>query len=169
MATLTRGLTKIEYGTIAVDGGVATSWTVLGKTDADSTANFGQADATETNFMSIEDDQPVDKDITPGAITLTYSLLNPDPDKMLILFGGAVTGSGTSKVWEAPVQAAVIYKSWKITPKSGDIITIVKGQTSAKVNFDLTKTGKMVVDISIAVLAPDKAATGPYTLGPKVS
>ena len=165
---LTRGLTKIELSDIAEDGGVGTDFEQLGLTDADSTANFGQADATETLFMAAESDQPVDKDVTPGAITLTYSLLDPDPDKMVVLFGGSATGTGSAKVWSAPLQVQTIEKSVKITPKKGMVITVVRGQLSAKVNFDLQKTGKMVIDVSIAVLLPNKAATAPWTLGPTV-
>lgn len=166
---LTRGLSKIEYGDIAGDGGVATVWTQLGLTDADSTASLTQADPTETLFMAAESDQPVDKDVTPGATTLVFSLLESDPDKLLILFGGAVTGTGSAKVWSAPLQATTIEKSWKITPKKGKIITIVRGQLSAKINYDLQKTGKFVVDISVAVLLPTKAATAPISIGPEVS
>ena len=165
---LTRGLTKIELSDIATDGGVGTTFATLGFTDADSTASFTQADATETLFMAAESDQPVDKDVTPGAITLAYSLLDPDPDKMVILFGGTVTGSGSAKVWSAPLQSVTIEKSVKITPKKGMVITVVRGQLSAKINFDLQKTSKMVVDISIAVLVPTKSATAPFTLGPTV-
>jgi hypothetical protein len=167
---LTRGLSKLEYGDIAGDGGVATSWTEIGLIDADSTAALTQADATETLFMAAQSDQPVDKDVTPGALTLNISLLESSPDKLLTLMGGSVTGSTeANKVWSAPLQAQVIYKSWKITPKKGKIITIVKGQLSSKINFDLQKTGKFVADVSIAVLLPDKAATAPISVGPEVS
>lgn len=165
---VTRGLSKIEYGT-PVSGGVATSWTEIGYVDADSTANITQADSTETVFTAANADDPIDKDVTPGARTMVFSLLDSDPDKLVILFGGTVTGSGSSKVWKAPRQAVTIEKSWKITPKKGQIITIPRGQLSAKINHDMQKTGKFVVDISVAVLLPEDGTTEPISVGPTVS
>jgi len=166
---VTRGTSDVQIGTIAVDGGVATTFTSIGAIYADSTAALTQADATTKDFMSIQSDQPLDKDVTPGALTMTISLMNVTADDMVILFGGAVTGSTeANKVWVAPLQAVTIEKSVKIVPKKGKIITIVRAQLSSKANFNLQKDGLYLVDVLLSVLQPTKSATGPWSFGPEV-
>ncbi|KAA6441470.1 hypothetical protein FEM33_01675 [Dyadobacter flavalbus] len=166
---LTRGTSDVQIGDISEDGDVATEWTTIGKIYADSTAQLLDGDDTTKDFNSIQDDQPVDRDVTPGPTNITLSLMDLTAANLQLFFGGTVTGTTeANKVWTAPRQKPVIYKSLKIIPKKGKIITIVKAQISAKKNFNLQKDGLFLGDLNIAVLTPDKPEIGPYTIGPEV-
>jgi len=168
MAAITRGVGKIEIGTIAVDGGVATTWATLGYTDRDSTAALTEEDPTREELFALEVDTAVDVDTTGGAITLTYSILNPDTATLAALWGGTVTGTGNAATWSRPGTAVSLEKSVKITPKKGLTITIVRGSVVPKLNFDLTKAGKFVIDIVVTVLQPTKANVDPVLFGPLI-
>ncbi|WP_138481537.1 hypothetical protein [Dyadobacter bucti] len=166
---VTRGTSDVEFGDIAEDGGVATVWETVGAVYADETASLTQADPTTKDFMSIQSDQPLDKDVTQGALTLNMSVMDMTPDKMVDYFGGAVTGSGDAKVWEAPLQAQTIEKSIRIVPKKGFYLTFVRVQISAKAAYNLQKDGLFTAQLLLSVLKPDKANTGPWKFGPKVA
>jgi len=169
MAGTTRGTSDVFVAPIASDGGVGTVWTSFGKIYADSTAALTQADATTKDFNSIQDDQPVDKDVTPGALTMQISLMEVTTDKLLELFGGTVTGTTeATKVWSAPLQAVTIERSMKIQPKKGKIITFVRMQLSSKANYNLTKEGILLVDVLCSVLTPTKSNTPAWSVGPEV-
>jgi len=165
----TRGTSKIEVAPLAGDKGVGTVWTDLGNISADSTAQLLQGDPTTKEFFSITSDQPIEKDVTPGSLVLTLSVMDVTAANLERLIGGASTGTTeANKVWSAPLQATVIEQSVKITPKKGKIITIVRAQFSGKVNFSLQKDGLFLIDLIISVLLPEKANTAPYTIGPEV-
>jgi len=166
---VTRGTSDVYIAPIASDGGVGTVWTSFGKIYADSTAAVTQADPTTKDFNSIQDDQPVDKDVTPGAITMQLSLMEVTTATLLENFGGTVTGTTEAeKVWSAPLQAVTIEKSMKIEPKKGKIITFVRMQLAPKANFNLTKDGLFLIDVLCSLLTPAKANTSPWSVGPEV-
>jgi hypothetical protein len=167
---VTRGTSDVFIAPIASDGGVGTAWASIGAIYADETAALAQADPTTKEFKSIQSDQPLDKDITQGAITVQLSLMNVTVDDLLLLMGGTVTGTTeANKVWSAPLQAVTIEKSLKIVPKKGKIITFVRMQLSSKSSFNLQPDGLYLVQVLCSVLQPTKPNTLPYTFGPDVS
>ncbi|MDQ6482221.1 hypothetical protein [Dyadobacter sp. LHD-138] len=169
MGQITRGLGKIEIGEIAADGGVATVWERLGDTDRDSTAVISEEDPTRDELHALEYDAAADVDITEGAITVSWTLLNADLAALAVLWGGAVEGVGAAQTWERSGVANSLERSIKVTPKKGYVITVVRASIVAKINYDLTKPGKMAVDIVATIMQPTKADTKPVKFGPLVA
>lgn len=162
--TRTLGLTKIEVGAIAGDGGVSTTFAALGVTYKD-TAELTQEDPEVTEHNSEENDEPEEVITTKGKTTLKWSIIDTTPTTLASILGGTATGVAPNDKWEAPATAADIEKSIKITPKRGKTITIVRAKIVAKINYKLAKTGIFMVDITATVLTPTKANTPAITVG----
>ncbi|QDK80831.1 hypothetical protein EXU85_20350 [Spirosoma sp. KCTC 42546] len=161
MALYTIGITSITVGAIAGDGGPGTSLTSLGYT-LEKTAKLNQADATVTEFKVEEVDAAVYTKSTPGAITLTWSLANPDVDTMIAVFGGTASGTSPARVWNMPASVVAIEQTIKIIPSDGfKAITIPRGQLTAKLNGELTRDTLFVLDITVTALQPTKSGVGP--------
>jgi hypothetical protein len=167
---MTKGVVSIAMGALASDGGPGTVLTTLGNTDASATNNFTQEDPTITDHMALESDDPIDQDIVAGAKNFQFTLLDPNPDSMVRVLGGTVSGAGTAadpKKWEAPISMPDIEQTVKLTVKKGLNLTINRGKVTAKINHDLAKSGgKLSVDIRVRVLTPTKVGVPPCTYGP---
>jgi len=167
--TLTLGVSAIEMGPIASDGGPGTALTPLGLTDADSTNSFTQEDATTTDYNALESDTPVYQKSIAGKSTLIFTLLDPDPDSMVRVMGGTATGTAPNKSWNMPRGAVNIEQTVLLKSEIGMWLTIPRGKVTAKINHDLSKTGgKLAIDISVVVLIPTKAGVAPAIYGPAV-
>jgi|WetSurMetagenome_2_1015567.scaffolds.fasta_scaffold00003_155 hypothetical protein len=160
----TLGLTSIEIGDVAVDGGMGTVLAVLGKTYKD-TAELMGADPEIFEHRSEESDDPEETVETKGKITLKWSIMDSDADTLVKVLGGTSTGTAPNKIWSAPATAPNVEKSVKITPKSGKIINIVRTKIVAKPNYKLAKNGIFLVDIIATILTPTKAATASWSVG----
>lgn len=164
---ITTGVQAIAMGPIAVDGGMGTSLTTLGYTDADATNNFTQDDPTIQDFTALEVNDPIFRKKIDGAKNLRFTILDPDPDAMVRVLGGSVSGSAPNKTWSAPLVDAAIEQSVEITPDVGLTLSIVRGYVTAKINHDFSKTtGKLAVDVIVSILTPKKAGVAPFNYGP---
>jgi len=165
---ITRGLSKIEVGVLAGDGGPGTSLNTLGFTDRDSAVTLIEEDPTIDRLYSHEEDDPLDTEITAGAKTLLFTLVDPDPDALASVFGGSATGSGTGATYDFPDTKEILIRTVKITPRKGMIITIPRGALYGKINADFARSGKFAVDIVVEVTKPTKAGVAPMIFGPDV-
>ncbi len=157
----TYGLTSVEFGDVATDGGVATTFETKGLTFKDS-FEIASADADVQEFMSEENDDPEISISTQGKKIYKFQLMNPGLDELAYFLGGTVV-TGPPKVWQAPDQTPVIEKSVKITPKKGHILTITRAKITAKESGKYSKTGLAQLDITVTVMKPTKAATPSMT------
>jgi hypothetical protein len=154
-------------GPVASDGGPGTALTTLGKTDASATNGFTQDDPTETNYESLEDDDPVDVETTPGAKNLRFTILDPIPENMVRVLGGTTSGTAPDLTWEAPDSMPDIEQTVSVVVKKGLSLTVPRGKVTAKVNHDFSKNGgKLAVDVVVRVLTPRKAGVKPFSYGP---
>lgn len=153
MGKITIGLSKIEIGDIAVDGGMGTSLAQLGYTYKDS-CSLVTADPETTEHYAEEVDDPVVSFDKVGKTTLSFQVMNPDVDTLQTLLGG--TGNTTSGVWSAPATIPVIEKSVKITPTQGLYFEIPRMKLTAKINANFGKSGIFLIDVVGTVLAPTK-------------
>ncbi len=160
----TLALLKIEISDIAGDGGLGTSFAVLGKTYKD-TAELMGADPEVFEHNSEESEDPEEMVTHKGKVTIKWSIMDTDADTLVKVLGGTSTGTAPNKIWSAPDQAPSIEKSIKITPKSGKVINIVRTKLVAKPNYKLASNGIFLVDITATILAPTKAATASWQVG----
>lgn len=164
---ITRGVLSIAFGPIASDGGPGTDLTPFGKTDASATNSFTEDDPTETNYESLEDDDPIDVEVTRGARNLNITVLDITPANMVRALGGTLTGTAPNQTWNAPANMPSIELTAVVTTKQGMSLTIPRGKVTARINHDLSKNGgKLAVDVTVRVLVPTKAGVAPAMYGP---
>ncbi len=161
----TLGLKKIEIGDIASDGGVSTNFQVIGVTYKD-TAELTQEDPELTEHYSEENDEPEEVISAKGKTAIKWSIMDSDPDTLVDVLGGEVTGAVGSEVWEAPAASVDIEKSIKITPKKGRVIIVPRARLVSKINYKLARTGIFLVEITATVLTPTKAGVAPMSMAP---
>ncbi len=153
------GLASIKLGAIAGDGGIGTSLTVLGVTYQD-TAELVREDPEITEIYSEENDEPEEVLETKGPALVRWSIMNVDPDEVVRVLGGEVTGTAP-KVYNSPVSKAPIELSIEIVTRSGLKIEIPRAKINAKENFQFRKKGVLLIDIEARILTPTKSNTSP--------
>lgn len=164
---ITRGLDKIEVGDLAGDGGPGTTLAALGYSDRDSAVTLIEEDPTVDRLYAHEIDEPLDTEVTGGAKQLLFTLVDPDLAALAAVFGGTITGTGSTATYEFPSTKTILEQTVKITPRKGYIITITRGALYGKINADFAKAAKFAVDIVVDALQPTKAGIGPITFGPE--
>lgn len=167
MGKITRGLDKIEVGDVAVDGGPGTSLATLGFTDRDSPVTMVEADPTIDRLYAHEIDTPLDTEVTGGESPFIFTVVDPDLATMAEIFGGTVTGTGSTATYSMPSTKVIKRQTVKITPKKGLIVTIVDGAMYGKINGDWAKAGKVAIDVVVEPQQPTKADTDPIIWGPE--
>jgi hypothetical protein len=155
---VTLGLVGIEYADIATDGGVGTSFSAVAKTYRNS-CNIAHEDSQVTEFLSEEDDEPIEALVSPGRKIYTYQVMNTDPEVQQFFMGGTVdAASGNDPaVWHAPDVMPTIEKSVKFIPKAGPTLTITRARITAKESGQYSREGIGLIDITVRVLKPKKA------------
>lgn len=160
------GLTKIEIGTIAADGGIATTWTQIGDTEQGS-ATFTEEEGTLQEFFTEESDEPVFIGRSqPGAKTFVFSTNNLSTTQLALLKGGTAAGDGTTTplTWEAPEVEPEVEKSVRLTLRTGQIIEIVRSKLVSTLDWNLGKESLGKVTVSCTILKPTKANTKSFKL-----
>jgi hypothetical protein len=164
----TLGLAKIEIGAIAADGGMGTTLTVWGQT-LQGTCNVTQDDPETTDFYAEEVDDPVVSISKRGKTTVVFSVMNPDVAALEKFFGGSVDSQVTPPTWKAPANLPAIEKSLKITPQIGLIWEFPRVKITAKLNGQFSRENIFVIEVSGAVLQPEKSGEPPYSAYPITS
>lgn len=160
---ITAGLTKIEIGEIAVDGGMSTTLETICYTK-DGGVKLVVEDPQVTEFIPEELDDPIDSISKKGKTTIEWTLLDPDADALVAVMGGtAVAG-----VWSQPRTQPTIEKSLKITPNKGLVVACPRVSIVGKIDAEFSKKGSFSVVVKATVMAPTKANTEPLTATPLV-
>jgi hypothetical protein len=156
----TIGLSKIEVGNIAGDGGMGNALAQLGYTNKDS-CSLTQEDPEKTDFFAEEVDDAVVSISRGGKTTFNFAVMSPDVNVLASLLGGTVVagGGGDPDVWNAPDSIPVIEKSVRITPNQGLVFEIPRMNIVAKINGQFSKSNVFVVEVTGTVLQPTKANT----------
>ncbi|MCF0190188.1 MAG: hypothetical protein HUJ96_02880 [Marinilabiliaceae bacterium] len=147
------GLSKIEIGDIAEDGGMGTNLSQLCLCTEDSCV-LSQEDNNVTEIYAEEVDDPVVVINKFGKMTLAFSGMDFDPETLVKFMGGTVSEDG--KTWNAPNTVPTIEKSIKITPKQGVAVSIPRASITAKINAELKKTSLSQFDVVATILNPSK-------------
>lgn len=162
MEQVTLGLSKIEMGDIAADGGPAADADLeqVGTELAGSTT-YDTADGTEVNVNSDVQDDPLFSVTRRGATTFNWEIASYDPDTQKAYMGGTVvTDDETSKkTWQEPDNQVVQEKTIRITSEFGLVATITRASVTAKMTGKFSRDGQEVMRIAVTakVLKPTKA------------
>ena len=162
--TYTIGLSKIEVGVIAEDGGMGKALDVLGYTYQD-TCTMTQEDPETTDHYAEEVDDPVISISRGGKTNFNFSIMNPSVTVLADLLGGVGTpGTGsTPDKWEAPDKIPVVEKSVRITPEQGLKFEIPRMKLVSKINATFSKSGILLIEVAGTVLQPTKTGTKKIT------
>lgn len=162
--TYTIGLSKIEVGTIAEDGGMGETLDVLGYTYQD-TCTMTQEDPETTDHYAEEVDDPVISISRGGKTNFNFSIMNPSVTVLADLLGGVGTpGTGsTPDKWEASDKIPVVEKSVRITPEQGLKFEIPRMKLVSKINATFSKSGILLIEVAGTVLQPTKTGTKKIT------
>ena len=156
---ITLGLSKIEVGTIANDGDIASTFEQLGYTYQDS-CTMTQDDPETNEFYAEEEDDPVAAISKGGKINFAFQLMNPSPEALVALMGGTASKSvntlDDNDTWEAPNSIAQVEKSVRITPIQGYRLDVPRMKLTAKINAEFKKSGLFLIDVAGTVLVPTK-------------
>ena len=158
------GVSKIEIGDIAADGGVATTFAALGGTYKD-TASFRQEAGEDIEHEIEESDDPAE--VVPGTkkSTVAWGIIDFTPATLVKALGGTVTGTAPNEKWDAPATSSIIEKSVKITPKKGAPITMPRVALKGVIDYEAARAGIAKVLITGKVLTPTKAGVAPISVG----
>lgn len=167
MAKYGNALTKVEFADIAGDGGIGTVWAELGSTLRDSMKWTG-AEGTKTEFFIEEQTDPVLSKTQKGSDVIDWVCVDISPTKMQEMFGGTVTGTGTSGdpyIYSAPVGGVVAReKSVRITNGEGDQFQIVRASIFPLFNSAFAAGQIAQIQIKATILTPTKANTPAWSI-----
>ena len=162
---ITMGLSKIEVGTPAVDGDVATSFATLGYTDTDS-CEITVDDPEETEVTAEEVDDPFYVMRKAGKTSITFNVLNPSVDTLVKVCGGT---KGNSGEFEMPDTLPDIELSVKITPQTGFIGLFPRVSIVGKLSGKYAKSEPLKLTVTGTVLTPTKLGVPKATYTPITS
>lgn len=153
--TTTRGLQKIEFGTIPTDGGITNQWFRLGYTRRE-TFTFNSEDGDTTDFYSEESDTAIDSITVPGKESFEFDLMNFNLETLQKLFGGTIKGTGDEAIYCAPNKIEAKEWSCKITPEKGYIFAYPRVSIMPKLSGSFTKNELMQIHLVCTILEPTK-------------
>ena len=142
MATLfTYGLAEIQFNGVKV-----------GMTYRD-TARMTQDDPEVTDHFEEGMANPAVSVETKRIPRLEFAVMNPDAQFLQTHLGG--TYDSTTKTWSFDGSETVADGEWTVLPKKGfESITINKGKANAKLDFDISDKGLLLVRFVITPLDP---------------
>lgn len=155
------GLSKIEIGTMAADGDVATTFETLGYTDTDS-CEITVDDPEETEVTAEEVDDPIYVIRKAGKTSIAFNVLNPSVDVLKKVCGGTATAGSYS----LPDKLPTIEVSVKITPTVGFVVTYPRVSIVGKISGKYAKSEPLKLSVSGTVLTPTKAGVAKGTFAP---
>lgn len=161
----TLGLSQIEAGAIAADGGMGTTLATLGYTYQD-TCKMTQEDPETTDHYAEEVDDPVVSISRGGKTNFAFSIMDPSVTVLANLLGGKATegnGSTTQDKWEAPDSIPTVEKSIRITPQQGLKFEIPRMKLVSKINAEFSKKGILLIEVAGTVMQPTKSGTAKMT------
>ncbi len=156
MGFVSLGLSEIQVGAIAADGGEATSYSKIGKT-YQNTCKLQQEKADVTEHYEEGQSAPEVRKKKKKVPILTFSIMDPDPTFLQAYLGGEVTGTGDDMEWSWSDTDEDIEASIRVIPEIGLVYTIPRADIEAVINADMSAQGINLVDFTVTPLKPKKA------------
>ncbi len=156
MSLISLGLSEIQVGKIAADGGEATSYTKIGKT-YQNTCKLQQEKADVTEHYEEGQAAPEVRKKKKKVPVLTFSIMDPDVNFLKEYLGGSVSGTGESAVWSWSDTDVDVEASIRVIPEVGLVYTIPRADIEAVLNADMSSQGINLVDFTVTPLKPTKA------------
>lgn len=156
MSLISLGLSEIQVGKIAADGGEATDYSKIGKT-YQNTCKLQQETADVTEHYEEGQAAPEVRKKKKKVPVLTFSIMDPDPTFLKEYLGGTVAGTGDDMEWSWSDTDEEIEASVRAIPEVGLVYTIPRADIEAVLNADMSSQGINLVDFTVTPLKPKKA------------
>ena len=158
------GLTSFKFK--AVGGSALAS---LGKILIGTCKFTGEAPKRSEFYAAQNPDFPaITFNENSGLQKIEFTLMEIDPDILVILFGGAATGTAPNKSYAAPRVVADVHGSAELITESGLKLTIPKAALSANFNWDISRTAVSQIAVTLLIELPDLVTDMPYTIARNV-
>lgn len=156
MGVISLGLSEVQVGAIAADGGEATDYAKIGKT-YQNTCKLVQEKADVTEHYEEGQSAPEVRKKKKKVPILTFSIMDPDPTFLKAYLGGTTSGTGEDMEWSWSDTDEDIEASIRVIPEVGLVYTIPRGDIEAVLNADMSSQGINLVDFTVTPLKPTKA------------
>jgi hypothetical protein len=156
MGVISLGLTEIQVGAIAADGGEATTYTKIGKT-YEKTCKLAQDKSDTQEFYEEGRSVPEVRTKKKKVPILTFSIMDPDPTFLKAYLGGTTSGTGDDMEWSWGDADEYIEASIRAIPEMGLVYTIPRADIEAVINAEMSSQGIHLVDFTVTPLKPKKA------------
>lgn len=117
------------------------SWEEQPLTLRDDEVSLVEADETESELLSHENDTPEDVDYSGGAITVTGAFIKQTYAQLVTTLGGTVTGTGETAKYMHAAKKLVLHKAVRFRLKAGGSIVIPNAKGVVKLNMNLGVAG----------------------------
>jgi len=156
------GLNAILIGAIALDGGMAADvdLAAVGVTSQDS-CTLAQETPEITEIYSEENSDAEEVIIGTTKKTLEFEIINTSGAACLAAFGGTVTGTGDTEVWEGPRESVIIEKSVRIKTKTGENIDLPRVKFANTMQWKFSKKDANRIKFVGTILVPLKTGVAP--------
>lgn len=168
MGVISLGLSEIQVGDIAADGGCATVFKKIGKT-YQNTCKISQDSADVTEHYEEGQSAPEVRKKKKKVPVLAFSIMDPDTTFLEAYLGGTVTGDGDDAEWGWEDTDENIEASIRVIPETGLVFTIPRADIEAVLNVDASSQGITLVDFTVTPLKPTKAGVKTITARKKTS
>lgn len=153
MSSINNGLSKVEFGPIAADGGMGTVLKRLGDIK-EGTFKVNHAEGDKTEFKVEEFDIPIFTRIKQGTLAFEFEIHNPDADTFVEVWKG--TKDATTGKYTPPVNIVPIEGSFKAIPETGHGFDVPRVQLSARFSDAMGKDALLGVIVTATVMKPTK-------------
>lgn len=122
---------------ITTEAGIATAvWEAQPVTLRGDEVSIIEADPTESEVQSHENDAPEDLEISGGGISLTGSFIKASHAQMVSLMGGSVSGTGETSRYLHPSSKLVLNKAVRLRLKQGGSVIVPNVKGSVQLNLN---------------------------------
>ena len=156
MSLISLGLSEIQVGKIAEDGGEASTYAKIGKT-YQNTCKLQQETADVTEHYEEGQAAPEVRKKKKKVPVLKFSIMDPDVTFLKEYLGVTVAGSGDEAVWSWSDTDEDIVASIRAIPDVGPVYTTPRADIEAVLNADMSSQGINLVDFTVTPLKPTKA------------
>lgn len=129
------------------------------------TASITQDDADITEHFEEGKTFPAVSQKQQKIPKVNFSIMNPDAQFLQKHLGG--TYNSTDKSWEFDGTEIPVDGEWEVVTKKGFNIEIPKGSATAKINFEMSETGILLVEFVVTPVDPGDG-TKPFRVIQKV-
>lgn len=156
------GLKQILIGAVASDGGMCADADLytLGVTYQDSCI-LAQGEPEIVEINSEENDDPEEVIVGKSTKTLEWEIIETSPEACHEAFGGTLTGTGDTAVWEGPTTSVVLERSVRILTKTNETIDIPRLRFANTMNWKFSKKEVNRIKLKGYILVPLKTGVNP--------